>query len=389
MPEIDIPADLLSRLQTIAEKDYGGVSIADALDRMLREHQEYVMIEAAGELRENAERTTKRTEVIGRSNGGPRVAAMSRWSREIKLANLDLNLLVALDALLQERSVTRAAAVMGVSQPALSSSLAKLRRHFGDDLLTRVGNSYQLSPLGIQLSEQTSGVLAGVVRVFSSQPDFDPQRSDREFVVECSDYVAVVLGPVLMEMLAEQAPRVRLNLHHVSVESIDAAAEALRTTTDAFVFPHGFLPDNLPYRNLFEGQLDLRGVRRQLQGRRRDDHGSPARAADGDDLPAAHRVRHGGPAAAHDGRAPARADGRGGLRRRCRSWCPAATGSRWSRSGWRAGSRPAAGVRLLPCPFDPLPLVEAVRWHPLYDRDVGHRWLRDLLAEAAAEMDQA
>jgi DNA-binding transcriptional LysR family regulator len=149
---------------------------------------------------------------------------MSRWSREIKLANLDLNLLVALDALLQERSVTRAAAVMGVSQPALSSSLAKLRRHFGDELLTRVGNSYQLSPLGIQLSEQTSGVLAGVVRVFSSQPDFDPSRSDREFVVECSDYVAIVLGPTLMELLAERAPQVRLNLHHVSVESIDAAA---------------------------------------------------------------------------------------------------------------------------------------------------------------------
>ena len=59
MPEIDISADLLSRLRTIAEKDYGGVSISDALDRLLREHQEYVMIEAAGELRENAERTTE------------------------------------------------------------------------------------------------------------------------------------------------------------------------------------------------------------------------------------------------------------------------------------------------------------------------------------------
>jgi hypothetical protein len=59
MPEIDIPADLLSRLQTVAEKDYGGVPVTDALDRLLREHQEYVMIEAAGELRENSERTTE------------------------------------------------------------------------------------------------------------------------------------------------------------------------------------------------------------------------------------------------------------------------------------------------------------------------------------------
>ena len=59
MPQIDIPADLLTRLQTIAEKDYGGASVEDALDRLLREHQEYVMIEAAGELRENSERTAQ------------------------------------------------------------------------------------------------------------------------------------------------------------------------------------------------------------------------------------------------------------------------------------------------------------------------------------------
>ena len=95
----------------------------------------------------------------------------------------------------------------------------------------------------------------GTVAYVSPELD-DPAETldalvDREFVVECSDYVAVVLGPVLSELLAERAPQVRLNLHHVSVESIDAAAEALRTTTDAFVCPHGFLPDNLPYRNLF------------------------------------------------------------------------------------------------------------------------------------------
>ena len=57
MPEIELSDNVLSRLRTIAEKDYGGVSAEDALDRLLREHQEYVMIEAAGELRENTTRT--------------------------------------------------------------------------------------------------------------------------------------------------------------------------------------------------------------------------------------------------------------------------------------------------------------------------------------------
>jgi hypothetical protein len=59
MPEIEISADLLARLRTVAEKDYGGVPMEDALDRLLREHQEYVMIEAAGELRENSARSAE------------------------------------------------------------------------------------------------------------------------------------------------------------------------------------------------------------------------------------------------------------------------------------------------------------------------------------------
>ncbi|WP_282612803.1 LysR family transcriptional regulator [Streptomyces scabiei] len=59
---------------------------------------------------------------------------------------LDLNLLVPLDALLQERSVTRAAQRLGLSQPSLSAALARLRRHYGDELLVRVGNSYELTP---------------------------------------------------------------------------------------------------------------------------------------------------------------------------------------------------------------------------------------------------
>ena len=58
---------------------------------------------------------------------------------------LDLNLLVPLDALLQERSVTRAAERLGLSQPTVSAALARLRRHFGDELLARVGNAYELT----------------------------------------------------------------------------------------------------------------------------------------------------------------------------------------------------------------------------------------------------
>ena len=71
--------------------------------------------------------------------------------RGVNLANLDLNLLVTLDALLEQRSVSKAAEQFGLSQPAVSAQLARLRRHFGDDLLARFGNQYRLTPLAIQL----------------------------------------------------------------------------------------------------------------------------------------------------------------------------------------------------------------------------------------------
>ena len=68
----------------------------------------------------------------------------------------DMNLLVVLDALLAERSVTRAAQSLGLSQPAVSASLARLRIHFDDQILTRDGNTYRLTPLAIRLIDQTS-----------------------------------------------------------------------------------------------------------------------------------------------------------------------------------------------------------------------------------------
>src|SRR5215472_796790 len=157
---------------------------------------------------------------------------MPRSLQESKLANLDLNLLVSLDALLAERSVSRAAERLGLSQPSLSASLARLRRHFRDDLLTRVGNHYELTPLAAQLGEQTTSALAAVARVFASEPDFDPATSEREFTVLISDYAIAVLGPPLAALL-QQAPHVRLRLHQVPTPVVDVA-QALRDV-DAMV----------------------------------------------------------------------------------------------------------------------------------------------------------
>ena len=161
------------------------------------------------------------------------------------LANLDLNLLVALRELLRERSVTRAAERLGVTQPAASAALSRLRRHFGDELLVRERGEYTLTALGAQLAEQADAVCAASERLFAASADFDPATSEREFTLVMADYTIVVMGEALSQVIARAAPRTRLHVRLVR-ESLSAEyAEGIRFI-DGMVAPstHGFtLPD--------------------------------------------------------------------------------------------------------------------------------------------------
>jgi DNA-binding transcriptional LysR family regulator len=167
----------------------------------------------------------------------------------VNLGRLDLNLLVALDALLQQRSVTRAAVQMGLGQPALSASLARLRRHFGDELLHRVGNEYRLTPLAVELRARTAVALSGVDRVFSAQPGFDPASASREFRLLMTDYAIAVLGGRCADILAAEAPRARLRMSLMNPHAADLAEQVL-LDADVLLMPHGFITD-LPHLDLF------------------------------------------------------------------------------------------------------------------------------------------
>src|SRR3954452_1922418 len=173
----------------------------------------------------------------------------------MRLANLDLNLLVSLDALLDQRSVTRAAQQLGLSQPALSASLARLRRHFGDELLSRVGNEYRPSPLAAQLKPRVRLALEGVERVFTAQPEFHPAESSREFSVLMSDYACAVLGGALAGLLTAEAPAARLRIVPNAPEAVDRAEQTL-LTTDLLVLPHGFVTD-LPHADVLRDRWVL------------------------------------------------------------------------------------------------------------------------------------
>ena len=117
-----------------------------------------------------------------------------------------MNLIIALHALLGERNVTRAGQRIGLSQPATSAALARLRRHFGDELLARKGGGYELTPLGAVLLARTEVACDMLERVFGAQPYFDPEQEDREFVIIASDYAVTVFGAELAREISVRAP---------------------------------------------------------------------------------------------------------------------------------------------------------------------------------------
>ncbi len=124
----------------------------------------------------------------------------------MNLGGLDLNLLVALDALLSERSVTRAAQRVGLSQPGMSNALARLRRVFDDPLLVRQGAALVPTARAESLAGPIREALGLIRGAIDAPAGFDPATDHRSFRVSCSDYsVLMLIGP-LVRGLAADAP---------------------------------------------------------------------------------------------------------------------------------------------------------------------------------------
>jgi DNA-binding transcriptional LysR family regulator len=153
-----------------------------------------------------------------------------------QLANLDLNLLVILRELIRERNVTRAAERVAVTQPAASAALARLRRHFDDELLVRRGGDYLLSPLAAQLAEHVEAACSAAERVFAAETEFDPLTSNREFTLLMADYTLAVIGDRLSALVEREAPNVRLHILLVHGPLAGEAEELIRRI-DGIVSP--------------------------------------------------------------------------------------------------------------------------------------------------------
>jgi len=162
---------------------------------------------------------------------------------------LDLNLLIALDVLLRERNITRAGDRLGLSQPATSGALSRLREYFNDPLLVHVGRQMLLTPLAETLSEPVAEVLRLVQVTISSKATFDPRVSERRFSIMASDYVFTVFMPEVVQRLEREAPRVTLHLRQLSPDWQD---ELNRGDVDFLIAPERFAVSGLPGVPLFE-----------------------------------------------------------------------------------------------------------------------------------------
>lgn len=130
----------------------------------------------------------------------------------VHLRSLDLNLLLALDALLAERNVTRAAFKMNVTQSAMSHSLARLREVLGDPLLVRSAGEMVTTPKAEELAPALRGAFEQIARALSPASPFVPATSTARFSIATGDYAELVLLPELVRRLSKEAPHVDLRV---------------------------------------------------------------------------------------------------------------------------------------------------------------------------------
>jgi LysR family transcriptional regulator, nod-box dependent transcriptional activator len=167
----------------------------------------------------------------------------------MRFGHLDLNLLVALDALLTERSITLAGQQLHLSQSAVSAALGRLREYFGDELLVQAGRRMVPTAVGAELAEPVRKILLEIQSTVATRPAFDPASSERRFSLMMSDYVALVLMVEVVERVAKLAPGISFELIHNNVmipsDHLDHA------DIDLLIMPADVVPAGHPRESLF------------------------------------------------------------------------------------------------------------------------------------------
>ena len=300
----------------------------------------------------------------------------------VDLSRVDLNLLVSLDALLEEGSVTKAAARVGIGQSAMSSCLARLRRLFDDELLTRTPDGMRPTPRARKLAEPVRATLRQVQDLVHREERFDAATVARTFTVSLPDSVEVLLGPRLVALLRAEAPGIRLLLRSVESDRILEELDADRVDLAIGFFSEGQVHHKrrLLYRDSYVVLFNeaLVGVSPPIS---LDDYLRFAHV-----LTSLRETAHG---VVDDA-----------LARIGRSRTLAVTTPRFLVVPFLVRAAPVIatmharlatsfasglGLAVSPVPVALEPVAVSMLWHSSYDRDPAHRWLRDVLVRLASE----
>ena len=297
----------------------------------------------------------------------------------MELARLDLNLLLVFHHLLREKRVSAVATVLGMSQPAVSSALGRLRTSLGDELFLRTQHGMAPTPYALQLAEPVATALDGLQQALNVRAAFDPATSERRFTLAMTDVGEMYFLPVLMDELAQTAPGVTLQV--VAVTSASLGADMASGRTDLAL---GLLPQ------LQAGFFQQALFRQPYVCLMREGH--PLAAAPSltlADFAAASHVRVIAAGTGH-GRVDEALE-RQGLQRRIRLTVPhyVALGDVLGHSDLIA-TVPERFAQRVTTPFGlttrPLPLavdgsVIHQFWHAHLHKDPGHQWLRSMVAQ--------
>ncbi len=140
----------------------------------------------------------------------------------MNLGGIDLNLMVVFNAIYTERNLTRAGEQVGLSQPAMSNALRRLRELFNDPLFSRTSEGMIPSPYAEQIAVPIRDALALLQTSLQGHTIFDPSKAANTFRIAMSAYSAIVIMPVLMEWLQKEAPLIRLTVSHIELSQAHA-----------------------------------------------------------------------------------------------------------------------------------------------------------------------
>jgi DNA-binding transcriptional LysR family regulator len=306
----------------------------------------------------------------------------------VKLSGIDLNILVALNALLSERNVTRAAARIGRSQPATSHALKRARDLFRDPLLVRVRGGLELTARARIIAPKLHRLLRELGAVLDAHQSFDPAAIEC-VTIGATDYVGFVLMPHLFKILRAVAPKTSVRLS--TVEGPDALEPLSSGVLDIAVGAFPQIPAGLQTEELFQEEFVC--LRRRGHGRRPT---ADARMSIDAFAKAGHVV------VSSPGTSMGPVDyalARRGKSRHVAAYVPhflvapsiVAATDLVVTTGRRIAARlaPMLDLETFPAPVSLPPFVVRTIWHPRTEDDSVGRWLRALLREAAAKMTNA